>query len=251
MSAVHRLRRELRAKLDRGTPVQGTFVKLPSPDVVEMVSGTDLDFVVVDLEHSTLTERDALALVRHADAVGVPALVRIPHVDSGVIARLLENGATGIQLSTLRTSEQTEALVGACHHAPLGQRSVSLANRVAGFGRTSLATYLDQEREAPPFLVGQIETDVRDFESLLEPLDVAFVGTTDLAVHLGLPPSDVLESHVAEIRAAAVRAGTQFGGWTATRAGASALPGANYVVVGSDIQTLASALQQDSARERD
>ncbi|WP_235734660.1 HpcH/HpaI aldolase family protein [Nocardioides alcanivorans] len=248
MTSVHQARARLRAGLAAGEQLRGTFVKLPSADVIEVAAATGLDFVVVDLEHSTLGEHDAIGLVRHADGVGFPALVRLPSVDHGLVARLLENGAAGIQLSSLRSHEEARTLQNACHHAPRGERSVSLANRAAGFGRTALADYLEREQESPPVLVGQIESDVEgDLSKVLTGLDVAFVGVTDLAVHLGLPDREQLDRAVGEIRRAAERAGVNFGGWAASSADAAALDGAGYVVIGSDLQLLATALHELTA----
>ena len=92
----------LRERL-REASLLGTFVKLPALEAIEICAQT-LDFAVVDLEHSQLTEDDALRLVRHAWALGFPALVRLPEVDRGLVNRLLEAGAAGIQLSSVRRS---------------------------------------------------------------------------------------------------------------------------------------------------
>lgn len=246
MSTVHRLRRELRDGLANGHRLAGTFVKLAAPDVVELAAAARLDFVVVDLEHSTLTEADAVALVRHADLCRIPALVRLPDVDAPLVARLLENGAAGIQLSTLRSAAEAAALRSAARYAPHGARSVSLANRAAGFGAVALADHLAADAADPPLLVGQIETRVEeDLAGVVRGLDVAFVGTTDLAVSLGLPAPDVLAAAVAGVRDAAREAGVAFGGWAGTLADVErlGLADARYVVVGSDLQLLAQGLR--------
>ena len=246
VTTVHQLRRRLREGLAGGRRQVGTFVKLPSPDVVELAGRSGLDHVVVDLEHSTLTEADALGLVRHAELCGIPALVRLPVVDPPLIARLLENGAAGFQLSTLQSAAERDALHAACRFAPVGTRSVSLANRVAAFGSLGLADFLRIEDADPPVLVGQIETAVAEpLAGVIRGLDVAFVGTTDLAVSLGLPSPAELADAVAGVRAAAQKAGVAFGGW------APALPDvdrlglgdASYVLIGSDLQLLAHGLR--------
>src|SRR5690606_26004117 len=214
-------RARLRAALAEGTPVTGTFVKLPAPDVVELCGLTGFDFVVVDLEHSTLTEADAIALVRHADRCGLPALVRVPEVDAPLICRLLENGAAGVHLSMLGSAAQARALVRAARFAPDGARSIGLANRAAGFGlRASggLKAFLAAERDDPPLLVGQVETpwwrDGDPWDAVIGDLDVVFVGGTDLAVSLGADPGgEELRAAVAEIEEAAARHGVAFGGW--------------------------------------
>src|SRR5919204_2571367 len=105
----------LRGRL-RERRLVGTFVKLPALESIEIVAA-ELDFAVVDLEHSQLDEGDALRLVRHAHALGFSAMVRIPELERGLVNRLLEAGAAGIQLSTVRARAQVEALRRACVYA--------------------------------------------------------------------------------------------------------------------------------------
>jgi len=192
---------------------RGIFLKLPSTEVVDVVQGAALDFAVVDLEHSQLSEAQARALVRHGSALGLPMLVRIPEVDRGLVNRLLEAGAAGIQLSTVRRAEQIAELRGATRYAPAGTRSVSLAHPQAGYGGTALSEYLARQAERPPLVVAQIETAQTD-----DPLpdlmaagpDVVFIGTTDLSVDLGLDSSRV-RARVEEVAEAAVAAGVPLG----------------------------------------
>src|SRR5206468_9368301 len=127
----------LRTALVEGRRLHGTFVKLPSVEVVEIAAET-LDFAVVDLEHSQLSEADALRLVHHGWALGFPVLARLHETDRGLVNRLLEAGAAGIQLSSVRASADVRALRDACFYAPAGSRSISLAHSLAGFGGTPL-----------------------------------------------------------------------------------------------------------------
>ncbi|MFF9807971.1 HpcH/HpaI aldolase/citrate lyase family protein [Streptomyces coeruleorubidus] len=250
---VHLLRRRLRAALTAGRPAVGTFVKLASPDVVELAEAAGFAFVVVDLEHSTLSEQNAVDLVRHADACGLPALVRVPEVNAAVVNRLLEAGAAGIQLSMLTRLAQAEALVAAIRFAPAGRRSVSMANRTARFGAVPPAGFLRAEQDDPPVLVGQIETARTDpLADLVAALDVCFVGSTDLAVDLGLPADPaVLAAAVDRVRDAARSARVAFGGWAPSRNAAADLGfgDADYLVVGSDLQMLAAGLRAAAGKE--
>ncbi|GAA4718164.1 HpcH/HpaI aldolase family protein [Phytohabitans rumicis] len=219
--------------------VVGTFLKLPSVDVVDLAARAGYDFVVVDAEHSQLPYSAVSGLVRHAYATGLPALVRVPAVDPGLVNRLLEAGAAGIQLSTVRRRADVDALVAATRYAPHGTRSVSLSHPAAGYGADGLPAYLAAEAQCPPLLVGQFETATfaDPLPALMPGLDVAFVGTTDLTVSLGgSPPSPA----IAAVSAAAAAAGVAFGGW------ASALPAAfgDFVVIGSDVQLLGKALRE-------
>jgi 4-hydroxy-2-oxoheptanedioate aldolase len=192
---------------------RGVFVKLPSTEVIDLVAASGFSFAVVDLEHSQLSEADARALVRHARAVGLPALVRIPEPDRGLVNRLLEAGASGIQLSTVRSAGQVRAARSQMRYAPDGSRSISLAHPQAGYGATPLADYLAGQRAQPPLLVAQIETAESD-DTLAEiagaGADAIFIGTTDLSVDLGLD-DERLTARVDEIAAAAAAAGLPLG----------------------------------------
>ncbi|MCC5579165.1 siderophore biosynthesis protein SbnG [Microtetraspora sp. AC03309] len=260
MTSATEARRRLRAALAAGRRVTGTFVKLPTVDSVDLARQAGFDFVVVDGEHSALPDETVLALVRHAAATGLAALVRVPAVNAAWINRVLESGAAGVQLSMLTGAAETSALVAAVRYSPHGERSVSLAHPAAGFGATDLAAYLAAEDHDPPLLVGQIETaTTRDpLPAVLDGLDVAFVGTTDLAVSLGIAGAadqSALAARVAEVAAAAHAAGTAFGGWVARPdAGliaASGLGSAAFVIAGSDLQLLGSALRETAAGARD
>lgn len=249
-ATVHELRRTLRAAVAGGRAV-GTFVKLADPDAIELAAAAGFDFAVVDLEHSTLADTDALALVRHAQVCGLPALVRVPAVDAPLVNRLLEAGAAGVQLSMLARLDQAHALAAATRFAPHGRRSVSMANRVAGFGATTVAEFLAREAADPPVLVGQIETvDTDPVAELIAGLDVCFVGTTDLGVDLGPDaPADALPTAVAALAGHAEAAAVAFGGWAPAVADAErlGLGSARYLVVGSDLQILAAGLRAAAA----
>jgi 4-hydroxy-2-oxoheptanedioate aldolase len=234
----------LRAALASGRPVFGTFLKLPGLDGVALCAAAGLDVCVVDLEHSQLSFDQALGQVRHAAALGLPALVRLPAVDAGAVNRLLEAGAAGIQLSTLRSAAEAAALLSAVRYPPAGTRSLSLAHPGGGYGEVSLAEYLASAEASPPVLVGQIETATTEdpLPDVVKNLDVAFIGTTDLAVGLGLDAHDAFDQRVAAIRAAGAISGSWCASVAAARAAVDA--GDRYVLVGSDLQLLTESMRE-------
>src|SRR3982751_5821467 len=155
----------------------GTFVKLPALESVDLCAAA-LDFCVVDYEHSQLAEGDVLRLVRHAAALEFPAVVRIAEVDRGLVNRLLEAGAAGLQLSSVRRVDDVRALRDAALYAPEGRRSISLAHPSARYGATPLREYLADVPQ--PLLVAQLETRETD-----DPLD-EICGAGPDVIFLGL-----------------------------------------------------------------
>ena len=214
--------------------LKGTFVKLPAVEVIEILA-SELDFAVVDLEHSQLTEGDCLRLVRHGYVLGFPLLVRIPSVDRGLINRVLEAGAAGIQLSTVTRASDVAAARAAAEYAPRGSRSISLSHPLARYGGIALDEYV--RAQDAPLLVAQIETMTTD-DSLEEILDarpdVAFVGVTDITVDAGLDRRRA-GKRVDEILSAATAAGVATGGFGDEER-------FRYAVISSDVSLLQQAV---------
>jgi 4-hydroxy-2-oxoheptanedioate aldolase len=231
-------------------------VKLAALETIDIASSAGLDLVVVDGEHAQLDQSECLSLVRHAAALGLPALVRIPAVDAGYVNRLLEAGAAGIQLSALRARSERDALVAATRYPPEGTRSVSLAHPAADYGAVPLAAYLERAKGGP-LLVGQIETatTVDALDELLPGLDVAFIGTTDLSVDLGRPgmlDDERVRARIMEIAGAAGRASVALGAWVANAEALAVLSGSRprYIIVGSDLQLLRAGIASTLAATR-
>jgi len=223
---------------------RGVFIKLPALESIDLVAAAGLDFAVVDLEHSQLAEAEGLRLVRHAAAIGLRTLVRIPAIERGPVNRLLEAGAAGLQLSTVRSAGEVRALRDAMRHAPEGTRSISLAQPAAGYGAVALGDYLAARRARPPLLVAQLETMTTDDpleEILAAGVDVAFVGTLDLLVDAGLDAAR-RDARVEQIATAAERAGIALGAFGLSDARVV------YDVVGSDVAMLRGALEAAGGR---
>lgn len=193
--------------------VRGIFVKLPTTEVIDLVADSGFDFAVVDLEHSLLAEAEAFRLLRHGLALGFPVLARIPGVDRGLVNRLLEAGAAGIHVSTVRRAAEVRGLRAACRYAPAGTRSLSLAHPAGRYGGLLLGEYLAEQEAHRPLVVAQIETATTDDpldEILAAGPDVVFIGVTDLSVDLRLDEKRV-RARIDEIAAAAEGAGIPLG----------------------------------------
>jgi 4-hydroxy-2-oxoheptanedioate aldolase len=246
----------LRDRLAAGETLLGTFAKLSGADAGEVLAGAGFDFAIVDREHSQLSDGEARALVRTMRAAGLPALVRVPALDRGEVNRLLEAGAAGIQLSTTRSAAQTRGLRQSLRYPPGGARSISLAHAQAEYGRLGLADYLAASDGArAPLAVVQLETATTDdpaAEILKAGADVAFVGSTDLLVDVGLDKGAAVERTEA-IVAAAGEAGLPWGGFAADAGTARAMAeqGARYIVVGSDLALLGTACREAAAAVRE
>lgn len=230
----------LKQKLEKGHCI-GTFLKLPRPEVVEILALAGFDFVICDMEHAQMTEAEAREVIRTGVAAGLPVTVRLPDPTQGLVNRLLEAGAEGIQIPRLKSSEDIKHLHSIMHYPPVGTRSFGNANRNAGYGSVPIQEYLEKENERV-VTIGQFET--KEMEQPCEPmftgLDVAFIGPADLCIDYGVPGNiddPQVQSRIAEVEETAAKTNTALGIFAANANQAKQFidKGYRYIAVAGDV----------------
>lgn len=231
-------------QLLKARPLLGTFVKLGQREVVEVCARSGFDFAICDLEHSQITEQGTEAVILAGLVVGLPIIVRIPGLDAGLINRVLEAGASGIQLPQLRSSQEVKSLRSAVRYPPEGERSISLAQPSAGYGAEPLRDYLRRANDEI-LIVGQIESDcpADSLAPMISGLDIAFIGTLDLSVALGAPGQidhPAVQARIRETEQAVAQAGVSLGIYADTPAAAARAVAAGYrfIAISSDLGIL-------------
>ena len=93
----------------------GMFVGIPSPSLVEMCGHAGVDFVIVDNEHGPAGIESTEHMLRAARASGVIPVVRTLESD---ILRVLDIGASAIQVPQVNSAEQARRIVAAAKYPP-------------------------------------------------------------------------------------------------------------------------------------
>jgi len=70
-------REGFKARLKAGRPQIGCYVTFPSPEVVELLAHAGMDYVILDLQHSSPDWQTLAHMIRAADAGGTAPLVRV------------------------------------------------------------------------------------------------------------------------------------------------------------------------------
>jgi 4-hydroxy-2-oxoheptanedioate aldolase len=212
----------LRASIRGGERLLGTFVKSRDPLISEALAVAGYDFLVADLEHSTLSAGEVEGIVRVCDGYDVPVIARIPATGLGLCGALLDAGVTGVQVSDVSSADAAAAARAAAHYPPLGERSLSLSTRAARFGAVPAALHVPASLEQT-VLIGQIESaeGLAAVPQIVESgvFDALFLGPTDLSASLGHPGQaghpDVAAA-LADTAAAIIGGGTPLGIFCAT-----------------------------------
>jgi len=178
----------LKEKLRIGELTIGSWITLAHPAIAEIMARAGFDWLVVDLEHSVITIREAEELIRVIDLCGVVPLVRLSANDPVQIKRVMDAGAHGVIVPMVNTKDDAIKAVSAVRYPPIGTRGVGLARaQKYGTGFDDYKKWLEEES----VIIVQIEhiDGVENFESILkvECVDGFIVGPYDLSGSLGIP----------------------------------------------------------------
>jgi 2-keto-3-deoxy-L-rhamnonate aldolase RhmA len=181
----------LKQRLAAGELIVGTFVKTPSPIVVEVLALSALDCLCLDAEHAPFDRIAVDSCAMAARAGGKDLLVRVPVATPEHILNALDCGATGIVAPHVRSAQEARDLVRMAHYGA-GGRGYAGSSRAAGYTTSSMADHL--ERSASTIVIAQIEDpeSIEDVEAIaaVEGIDALFVGRVDLTVAYGSASQD-------------------------------------------------------------
>lgn len=182
------LNNRLKVKLKANQLSLGSWITLGHPGIAEIFANAGFDWLVVDLEHSTISLDQAGELIRTIDLAGASPLVRLTSNDANQIKRMMDAGAHGIVVPMVNSVRDAEHAVAATRYAPQGHRGVGLA-RAQRYG-PGFKDYLQWQKEGPVVIV-QIE-----HQTALDHLDCIFttpgvdgfiIGPYDLSCSMGIP----------------------------------------------------------------
>lgn len=234
-----------------------TWLKIPSPEVVELMALAGFDAVVIDLEHAPLSLESTHALIGTALGAGISPVVRVPNLDGAVVQRVLDSGAEGIVVPHVDSVAEAEAAVRAVRFPPVGTRGVGSTGRAGLWGARSRADYLRFGQEEV-VLVVQIESAhaARDAGAIasVAGVDALLVGAADLSVSMGHTESDgevveLVADVVEQARTAGVPVGNA-GGSGRDAVQAAADRGFTFTVMSNDASMLGATARTavDAAR---
>ncbi|HTJ58987.1 MAG TPA: aldolase/citrate lyase family protein [Devosiaceae bacterium] len=234
----------LKTALARNERQLGLWLSLASATATELAARAGFDWVLIDMEHTTLGESEALAHLRAARGGTAETVVRVPWNDAVIIKRMLDAGARSIIVPQVQNAEEARRAVAATRYPPDGIRGFSGITRANDYGRTK-----DYPTTAANeiFLTVQVESPeaVRNAAEIaaVEGVDGVFVGPNDLAANMGLVgqaghPSvrEAIASVIAPVRAAGKAPGVLDFNIASSKSWFDM--GFSWIAVGSDLSLL-------------
>jgi len=249
----------LRRKARGGDFLYGTMWAYPNPEQVAQVSSSDLDFIVIDSEHTPNDRATLRALIVRIAATGIAPLVRIPNPDPDLVRQALDAGAHGVVVPYCEDPAVVRDCLAAARYRPL--KGARLAEAIANGGPPDADTraYLE-EYNRHSFFVAMIESApaVERLDAILavEGIDAVFIGPHDLTVSLDLPEQyehptvqGTITTIIQTCAARGIPAGTQW--WNTDLVQRELALGGRFVLYSNDLNIMRLGYAEAMATIRD
>lgn len=216
------------------------MVTTASPEIVEVLALVGFDWLLVDLEHGSLSVQDAQRAIQ-AVAGRCFTVIRVPEATAENVKRVLDTGCDGIIAPHVNSAEEARRIVALAKYPPAGERSVGLG-RAQGYG-LNFAEYIATANDRVAVIVQAEHIDaVAHVDEIVrvQGIDAVFVGPYDLSGSMGLL-GQVSDSRVVaaieKVRSACAAAKMPFGIFygAAEPASAAIKAGARIVAVATDL----------------
>lgn len=236
-------------------PLYGGWICMGSPVSAEVMAGSGLDWVLIDMEHAPNGLESVLAQLHAVSGYPCTPVVRVPEGEPVAIKQVLDLGAQTLVVPMVSTPQQARDIVAAAQYPPAGRRGVGSAlARSARWNRVE--NYLRDAVEYVSVIV-QIESleGVANARAIAKTpgIDAVFVGPSDLAASMGLLGQQThpdVTSAVLDAFEGARHAGKPFGvnAFMPDMVERYTAAGATFVLVGADVALLARESEALAAR---
>jgi 2-keto-3-deoxy-L-rhamnonate aldolase RhmA len=208
----------LRKRILAGECVYGTMIRQArDPGAPSIYAAAGYDFVFIDMEHGNYSMETVADLIRGAKSAGIAPMIRVPHLETHLISRVLDAGAEGIMVPMTSRREQAEAIVRYSKYTPIGQRGFGAQTGQTDYKPLKAAEFMKEANEHT-VIIAQIETQeaIENIDAILsvEGIDVGLIGPNDLSISLGIPDqmgSDIVKKAIDKVVETAKKRGKATG----------------------------------------
>lgn len=181
-------RQILKNKIRNREKLFAGWVSFSHRSITEIFAMAEFDFIAIDMEHSTISIKEAQEIIATSQAYKVPCIPRPVSHSNDYIKPLLESGADGMLIQMVNTKEEVKKIINNVKFTPVGNRSYGV-NRAHGYG-FNFEKYVETWNNSS-ILMLQIESKeaVDNIDELLsyDEVDGVMIGPYDMSGSYGVP----------------------------------------------------------------
>ena len=178
----------LKNKLTNNKLTIGSWITIGHISIPEILSNAGFDWLVIDIEHSSIDHSMVHTLISVIQSKNIAALVRVNKNEETVIKRVLDAGADGIIVPKVCSCIDARLAVKYAHYPPSGERGVGLYRaQNYGYSFNEYNAWL----QSSSVIIAQIEHKeaVNNINEIISTpgIDGVMIGPYDLSGSLGSP----------------------------------------------------------------
>lgn len=166
----------------------GSWVTIGHSNIVEIMSSANFEWLVVDMEHTSIDLAMAQTLIMTIQSKNISALVRVSKNEEVIIKKVLDMGADGVIVPMIKNANEAKEAISYAKYPPIGKRGVGLY-RAQNYG-LGFEEYKEKNKNET-VVIAQIE-HIEAVQNIYEILDVdgidaVIIGPYDLSGSMGKP----------------------------------------------------------------
>ena len=223
-----------------GAPL-GTWLMSGATSTAEAMGRAGFDWLLVDLEHVPMDEKDTLAVLQAIAGTDACAVARLAANEAVLFKRALDLGAQTVMVPFVDSADAARRAVSYAKYPPQGVRGFAAVHRASGYG--TAPAYGERANDSV-FTIIQLETPqaVAALEEIaaVPGVDALFLGPGDLSAsmgHIGNVAHPQVQAVIADVirRCRAVGKPCGIVGPTPQMVGSFVQLGYDFVAVASDM----------------
>jgi 2-dehydro-3-deoxyglucarate aldolase len=178
----------LKDKLKNNQLTLGSWITIGHPSVIDIMASAGFEWLVIDMEHTSIDLTVAHNLIATIQANNMKALVRVSKNEEVIIKRVLDMGADGIVVPMVKSKQDALEAIDYAKYPPVGKRGVGLFRaQKYGLGFDEYKKWVNDEL----VIIAQIEhfEAVNNIEEIIttDGIDGVIIGPYDLSGSMGFP----------------------------------------------------------------
>ncbi len=246
MDITQKLRKSIKTKFRNREKIFGGWISFEDQSIAELFSSINFDFIAIDMEHTTISNKLAKNIITSCNSRGKPCFPRPVSAKDDILKPLLDAGADGVIAPRVSSNEDLTKLIKNVKYPILGNRSFGI-NRAQLYGLDEKEYFRNWNNSSTIIIQIETEEGVNNLKKILEnrEVDGVMIGPYDLSGSLGvagnLKHKKVLDASkyiLSVCNKHKVSCGTQLSNFDKKIIKENFSKGFNFIILGSDLFAL-------------
>jgi len=218
---MNKLVNPLKRKLASGSPVIGTAVTIPSPQLMRALLECGFDWLMLDFEHGAISPESAQAMINATQGSDCVPVVRLPAGEKWMSKMPLDLGALGLFFPLVMNAVEAECAIKSALYPPAGDRGFGPIHASYRWQQSMTEYAADSDDAILKIIMIEHIDAVNQLDNILQVsgIDMVFIAPYDLSQSLGLAGQfdhPLVQQAVTQAEQAIQAAGIDLGGYAGT-----------------------------------